>query len=221
MHRLDRVVETLADFSRPMDLDLREHDLRRVVDQTLELAGAELKENGVRIESESPPIAVPVRVDAELIRQAFLNLLLNAMQAMPSGGLARVTVRRDQRFAIVEFADNGIGIPASVLPRIFDLYFTTKPRGSGIGLAMTYRILQLHGGAMEVRSNSDPASPEHGTTFTLHIPISIAPGSENRRQPARLASVPEATEPGAGDPDAVLADTQNSIATNMEKKENV
>src|ERR1035437_4552014 len=221
MHRLDRVVETLADFSRPMDLDLRDHDLRRVVDQTLELAGAELRENGVHIELESPPVAVPVRVDGELMRQALLNLLLNAMQAMPTGGVLRVSVRRDQRLAIIAITDNGIGISPTLLPRIFDLYFTTKPKGSGIGLAMTYRILQLHGGAMEVRSNSDPASPEHGTTFTLHIPISIAPGSENRRQPARLASVPEATEPVAGDPDAVLADTQNSIATNMEKKENV
>lgn len=219
MHRLDRVVETLADFSRPMDLDLREHDLRRVVDQTLELAGEELKENGVRVESESPPAAVPVRVDAELIRQAFLNLLLNAMQAMPSGGVVRVTVRRDQRFAIVEFADNGIGVPASVLPRIFDLYFTTKSKGSGIGLAMTYRIVQLHGGAMEVRSNADPASPEHGTTFTLHIPISAAPANETRRQPARLASASEAIEPGAGDLQAAAADTQHSIATTMGKKE--
>ena len=219
MHRLDRVVETLADFSRPMDLDLREHDLRRVVDQTLELAGAELKENGVRVESESPPNAVPVRVDAELIRQAFLNLLLNAMQAMSSGGVVRVTVRRDQRFAIVEFADNGIGVPASVLPRIFDLYFTTKTKGSGIGLAMTYRIVQLHGGAMEVRSNADPASPEHGTTFTLQLPISAAPPNETRRQPARPISASEAVEPGAGDLEAFAADTQHSIATTMGKKE--
>ncbi|HEY4380828.1 MAG TPA: ATP-binding protein [Acidobacteriaceae bacterium] len=209
MHRLDRVVETLADFSRPMDLDLREHDLRRVVDQTLELAGAEFRGNGVSIESESPPVAVPVRVDAELIRQAFLNLLLNALQAMPGGGVARVTVRRDHRFAIVEFADNGVGIPASVLPRIFDLYFTTKSKGSGIGLAMTYRIVQLHGGAMQVRSNSDPASADHGTTFTLSIPISAAPVSESRRQSARLPAEAE-TAP---------ADTQASIATTMERKE--
>ena len=220
MHRLDRVVETLADFSRPMDLDLRDHDLRRVVEQTLELAGAELRENGVHIELESPPAAVPVRVDGELIRQAFLNLLLNAMQAMPAGGRVRLTVRRDQRFAIVEIADNGDGIPASVLPRIFDLYYTTKPRGSGIGLAMTYRIVQLHGGAMEVRSNADPASPERGTTFTLHIPIST-PSSENRRQPSRPANLAEAAEADLGDSVATPAHTDNSIATNMERKETV
>jgi signal transduction histidine kinase len=198
MHRLDRVVETLADFSRPMNLDLREHDLRRVIDRTLDLAGAELKEHGVRIESESPTTEIPVRIDAELMRQALLNLMLNAMQAMPSGGVVRVSNRREPRFAVVEITDNGSGIPDSVLPRIFDLYFTTKTRGSGIGLAMTYRILQLHGGALAVRSDSDPASPSHGTTFTLHIPIAAGHTNEPRRQPAHLANgnIPSDTPSG-------------------------
>lgn len=181
MHRLDRVVETLADFSRPMNLDLREHDLRDVVDRTIELAGAELKEHGVSVELDLPTATVPVRVDEELIRQALLNLLLNAMQAMPGGGRVRVSVRRDARYAVIQIADNGTGIPDSVLPRIFDLYFTTKTRGSGIGLAMTYRILQLHGGAMEVRSNADAESAERGTAFTMHLPLSAGAASESRR----------------------------------------
>ncbi len=214
MHRLDRVVQTLADFSRPMELDLRDQDLRRVVEQTLELAGAELREHGVRVELVSPPGPLPVRVDAELLRQALLNLLLNAMQAMPSAGVVRVTVRREQRLAIVEIADNGLGIPAALLPRIFDLYFTTKPKGSGIGLAMTYRIVQLHGGTMEVRSNADPASPERGTTFTLRIPVSSAPVPEGRRQPARLGHGPngdDAHPPGA--------EPANAIAASIEKGE--
>jgi len=73
----------------------------------------------------------------------------------------------------VEIADNGVGIPAHLLPRIFDLYFTTKPRGSGIGLAMTYRIVKLHGGTMDVRSEADQNSPNRGTTFTLRIPVSV------------------------------------------------
>jgi len=208
MHRLDRVVQTLADFSRPMELDLRENDLIRVIDHTLDLVRAELKEHGVTIESEAPPQPVPVRVDDELMRQAFLNLLLNAMQAMPSGGTVRVTVRREQRLAVVEIADNGVGISAALLPRIFDLYFTTKPRGSGIGLAMTYRIVQLHGGAMEVRSDADPASPKRGTTFTLQIPISNAPQKEGRNQPL----LPSGAESGH-------ADTSNPITTTMERKE--
>ena len=173
MHRLDRVVQTLADFSRPMELELREHDLRRVVEQTIDLAGAEFREHGVMIEKELPAGPIMVRVDAELLRQALLNLLLNAMQAMPNGGVVRTIVRRDQRIAVVEIADNGVGIPAHLLPRIFDLYFTTKPRGSGIGLAMTYRIVKLHGGTMDVRSEADPNSPNRGTAFTLRIPVSV------------------------------------------------
>jgi signal transduction histidine kinase len=219
MHRLDRVVETLADFSRPMELDLRERDLRPVVDQVLDLAGAELKEHGVSVQSDSPPQPVPVRIDDELMRQAFLNLLLNAMQAMPNGGVVRVSVRREQRFAIVEIADNGIGIPAALLPRIFDLYFTTKPKGSGIGLAMTYRILQLHGGAMEVRSDADPGSLGRGTTFTLQIPISNQ-ANESRRPHALLAHGPN-DRPGStmAEAPASVAATPASVATTIDKKE--
>jgi signal transduction histidine kinase len=214
MHRLDRVVETLADFSRPMDLDLREQDLRRVIDQTVELAGAELKEHGVRIEFEPSPDVVLVRIDSELMRQALLNLLLNAMQAMPSGGFVHLSVRRDQRFAVVEVADNGVGIPDAVLPRIFDLYFTTKPKGSGIGLAMTYRILQLHGGTLAVRSDADLASPQHGTTFTLHIPISNSAAAEGRKHTARLAN---SLYPN--DRRAMTDAKPDSVAANMERKE--
>jgi signal transduction histidine kinase len=217
MQRLDRVVETLADFSRPMDLDLREHDLRRVVEQVLDLCGAELKENGIAVQYKTPALPVPVRIDDELMRQALLNLMLNAMQAMPSGGTVRVSLRRDQRMAMVEIADNGTGIPEALLPRIFDLYFTTKPKGSGIGLAMTYRIVQLHGGAMQVRSDADPASPERGTTFTLHIPISVAPVSEVRRLPARLVSGPEPAQPASSSigPGAVAAANISAEATTI------
>jgi nitrogen-specific signal transduction histidine kinase len=126
--------------------------------------------------------------------------------------VAHVTVRRDHRLAIVEIADNGLGIPANLLPRIFDLYFTTKAKGSGIGLAMTYRILQLHGGAMKVRSNADPASPERGTTFTLTIPLSTAPASESRK-PVQLASVP------GSNPHAADAEPATAVAAGMQEME--
>jgi signal transduction histidine kinase len=137
---------------------------------------------------EAPAEALTVRVDAELVQQALLNILLNGMQAMPNGGSLKVTMRREGQFAAVEVADEGEGIPAEVLPRIFELYFTTKPKGSGIGLAMTYRILQLHGGAMEVRSNPDPASAERGTVFTLRLPMAAGIGVEGRKVVAAGAS---------------------------------
>ena len=181
MQRLDRVVQTLADFSRPMVLKLREHDLRHVVGVVMELTAAEMQENGVRTMVEAPQEPLVVRVDAELLRQAILNLLLNAMQAMPQGGSLRVRLRRDAQLAVVEVSDEGEGIPAELLPRIFELYFTTKPKGSGIGLAMTYRILQMHGGAMDVRSNADASSADRGTTFTLRLPIAAGTAVDVRK----------------------------------------
>jgi signal transduction histidine kinase len=183
MQRLDRVVQTLADFSRPMELHLREHDLRNVVGVVMELTAAEMEENGVRVTVEAPTEPMMVRVDAEQMQQALLNLLLNGMQSMSStgGGALRVRLRRDHQFAVVKVIDEGEGIPAELLPRIFELYFTTKPKGSGIGLATTYRILQLHGGAMEVVSIADAASPERGTTFTLRLPIAAGGGGEVRK----------------------------------------
>jgi len=189
MQRLDRVVQTLADFSRPMELHLREHDLRNVVATVMELTSVEMEEHGVNASVVAPHEAMMVRVDAELVQQAVLNLLLNGMQAMPNGGALRVTMRREQQFAVVEVADEGEGIPAEVLPRIFELYFTTKPKGSGIGLAMTYRILQLHGGAMEVRSNADAGSAERGTVFTLRLPVAAGIGVEGRKVVAAGATV--------------------------------
>lgn len=171
MQRLDRVVQTLADFSRPMELHLRDRDLRQVVEAVIELTTAEMQENGVRISAEMPPEPVMVRVDGELMQQALLNLLLNGMQAMRGGGAMHVRLRKEHQMAVVEVADEGEGIPPEVLPRIFELYFTTKPKGSGIGLAMTYRILQLHGGSMDVRSNADAMSAERGTTFTFRLPM--------------------------------------------------
>jgi len=189
MQRLDRVVQTLADFSRPMELHLREHDLRQVVGVVIELTAAEMEEHGVEVAVEAPHEPMMVRADAELMQQAVLNLLLNGMQAMPAGGAIQVRMRRDHQFAVVEVADEGEGIPVDLLPRIFELYFTTKPKGSGIGLAMTYRILQLHGGAMEVRSNADASSPERGTVFTFRLPIAAGVvGGEGRKVVAVGAS---------------------------------
>lgn len=188
MQRLDRVVQTLADFSRPMDLKLREHDLRQVVDGVIELTAAEMREHGVLVLVESPEEPLMVRVDSELIRQALLNLLLNGMQAMPQGGKLRVILHRDHQFADVELIDEGEGIPPDVLPRIFELYFTTKPKGSGIGLAMTYRILQMHGGALDVRSNTNSRARDRGTTFTLRLPMAAVLAPETRKATVAGAS---------------------------------
>jgi signal transduction histidine kinase len=140
-----------------------------------------MHENGVLVSIAAQKEPLMVRVDAELVRQALLNLLLNGMQAMPRGGNLRLVLHRDHQFAVVEVIDEGEGIAPDVLPRIFELYFTTKPKGSGIGLAMTYRILQMHGGALDVRSNANPRARDRGTTFTLRLPIASGSTTETRK----------------------------------------
>jgi signal transduction histidine kinase len=173
MQRLDRVVQTLADFSRPMDMHLRVVDLRDVVAAVIELTDEQMKGHNVTVEAEATREPLMVHVDSELMRQALLNLVLNGMQAMEGGGTVRILLRREQHLAVIEVIDKGTGIPEELMPRIFELYFTTKKTGSGIGLATTYRILQMHGGALDVRSSTDQSSPEHGSVFAVRLPITI------------------------------------------------
>ena len=178
MQRLDRVVETLADFSRPMELHLAERSILDVIEAVAELTEAEMDENGVRILIEAPREPLLVRIDGELMRQALLNLVLNGMQAMPEGGILRLASYRDKSDVVVEVTDAGDGIAQDILPRIFDLYFTTKAKGSGIGLAMTYRIVQMHGGSMDVRSitaeQATTMGSMKGTVFSVRLPTSAA-----------------------------------------------
>lgn len=174
MQRLDRVVQTLADFTRPMELQLRLADLRDVIHSVAALTSVEMRERGISLIVDAPHESVLVHVDADLIRQALLNLVLNAMQAMENGGQVRVSLRRETHSAIIEVADQGTGIAEAMLPRIFDLYFTTKKTGTGIGLATTFRIVQMHGGKVEVESVTDEQSPRRGSIFTLRLPVSVA-----------------------------------------------
>jgi signal transduction histidine kinase len=190
IHRLDRVVQTLVDFSRPVELDLREQDLRDVFGDVVALATAELSTRNVTLVSQMPPYSLLANVDADLLKQAALNVIQNGAQAMPEGGKLEVVLEEDRAFgapgdgasplgarnAVLHIKDEGHGIPAELQEKIFDLYFTTKTGGSGIGLAMTYRILQLHHGSVEVQSK-----PDRGAEFLLRIPLAASESA--RRQP--------------------------------------
>jgi len=166
IHRLDRVVQTLVDFSRPVELQLREQDLRLVIGDVLALATEELSTRNVRLVSHMPPKPLIANVDSDLLKQAALNVIQNGAQAMPDGGTLDVAIEVDRKNAIIRISDEGTGISDEIREKIFDLYFTTKSEGSGIGLAMTYRILQLHHGGVEVQSRLDC-----GTEFRLIIPL--------------------------------------------------
>jgi signal transduction histidine kinase len=166
IQRLDRVVQTLVDFSRPVELKLVDQDMRSIVSSVLMLASAGLESYSVTVVSQLPAHPVMVKVDADLLKQALLNVVLNGAQAMAEGGELSVRLTEDSRSAIIKVQDHGEGIPDEIRPKIFDLYFTTKRDGSGIGLAMTYRILQLHHGQLDVESKVG-----EGSTFTLSLPV--------------------------------------------------
>ena len=198
IRRLDRVVQTLVDFSRPVELQLREQDLRSIVTDVLTLSAAELSTHGVKVVSHMPPESLIANVDADLLKQATLNVLQNGAQAMPDGGQLEVTLEEERtpaanghgaasgRSAVLRIADQGPGIPEDIRSKIFDLYFTTKSGGSGIGLAMTYRILQLHQGSIDVQSKVG-----EGTEFCLRIPLAV--GDRGRRRPPPAVAATEKT----------------------------
>jgi signal transduction histidine kinase len=181
IHRLDRVVQLLVDFSRPVELQLREQDLRGVIGDVLALSTAELSTHNVILSGSMPPKPLLVNIDADLLKQAALNVIQNGAQAMPQGGTLTVTLEEQKKFAVIRIADEGQGIPDDIREKIFDLYFTTKSGGSGIGLAMTYRILQLHYGSIEVQSR-----PGRGTEFVLRIPLAVSDWGRRHLQPVAV-----------------------------------
>ena len=165
IHRLDRVVQILVDFTRPRDLHLEEIDLRRLLEDVIMLATPDAEQHGVSVERHLGPDPLGVKVDPDLMKQAILNVVLNGMQAMPDGGMLTISARRDEDNVITEIRDEGGGIPHELQEKIFELYFTTKKGGSGIGLAQTYQALQWHYGSIDFETVE-----AGGTTFRLRLP---------------------------------------------------
>ncbi len=183
IHRLDRVVQTLVDFSRPVEVKLVEYDLRHVVADVVTLAAAEMSTRQVDLTSQLPDYPLTSKVDVDLLKQALLNVVQNGAQAMPEGGKLEVTLLEEGKSAIIQVQDQGAGISEELREKIFDLYFTTKKGGSGIGLAMTYRILQLHHGSIDVQSEIG-----RGSVFQLRIPLSATDRGRRHPQPAVMDS---------------------------------
>jgi signal transduction histidine kinase len=166
VRRLDEVVQGFLKFTRPEDLRLQPVRVMSVLEEILPVIEPEARKNGVRIQVDCPPSAPAVNGDASMLRQAFLNLAINACQAMPTGGTLRMICSAKSALRVeVRIEDTGVGIDPKNLGKIFDLYFTTKDHGTGIGLSMVYRIVQLHDGEIEVQS-----TPGRGTMFRVLLP---------------------------------------------------
>jgi PAS domain S-box-containing protein len=166
IHRLDRVVQILVDFTRPRDLRLEDTDLRLLLDEVSLLAAPDAAQHGVKVVRELPEHPISVKVDIDFIKQAILNVVLNGVQAMPNGGSLTIAAQCSDGTVITEVRDQGTGIPGDVQEKIFELYFTTKKEGSGIGLAQAYQIMQWHYGSVDFESVEGK-----GTTFRLRLPL--------------------------------------------------
>jgi signal transduction histidine kinase len=168
--RINRTVQQFLDFARPPKLALRAAPLAALVTEAGGAIAAFAADRGVVLEVETTR-AAEATVDADQLRQALDNLLRNAVEATEKGGTVRLTAESAAREHSIIVADTGAGISQDVLPRIFDLYFTTKANGTGVGLAVTQQIVTAHGGTLEVES-----SPGAGTTMTVRLPASEESG---------------------------------------------
>ncbi len=165
IRRLDEVVQGFLKFTRPEDLKLQPIVLSTLFDEIVPIVRPEADRVGVSLVVECRDVP-DINGDPAMLRQAFLNLALNACQAMPNGGTLRISCEAARgRRVRISVSDTGVGIAPEHLQRIFDLYFTTKEKGSGIGLSMVYRTVQMHDGDIEVQS-----TPGAGTTFRILLP---------------------------------------------------
>ena len=164
--RLDRVVKTFLDFTRPVELNLANMPLDEFVRDLVDLARPQAGASGIRVVDERKAEGVEVRIDRDLLKQAVLNIVVNAIEAMPAGGELRLESSASGDTAKICVSDTGPGIPPDLREKIFRLYFTTKQKGSGIGLAMAFRIVQLHDGTIDFTSE-----PGKGTAFCIRLPI--------------------------------------------------
>jgi signal transduction histidine kinase len=164
--RLDRVVQTFLNFTRPVEVRLEPLELNRIVNQVIAVASTEAHGRGVTIHRQLAGEPLMIKGDADLLMQALLNVIINGCQAMPEGGPLKVsTVNEKDGTVRVIVVDRGIGISQEGHDRIFNLYYTTKKGGTGIGLAQAFRAIQLHNGSIRFESEVGV-----GTTFEIILP---------------------------------------------------
>jgi two-component system, sporulation sensor kinase E len=165
VHRLDRIITQFLRAIRPSLPDRKPVRMARILDETLELMKHEIANRRILVERKTVKNVPTVPADETQVKQAFFNIIKNALQAMESEGILKISTEVSSRFVSVCFADNGPGISSEDLGAIYEPYRTTKEEGSGLGLMIVQRILRDHGGEIEISS-----TPDHGTAFTLHFP---------------------------------------------------
>jgi len=165
--RINQLINQFLDLARPKERKWERCDLREILEKTLLLLSPQAHRLGVKVEQEVPKDPLFLMIDPDQIRQAFMNIGVNALEAMPDGGTLRIKIWENGKGkVIIQFSDTGKGIPKEIRGRIFDPFFTTKERGTGLGLPIAQRIVTEHGGEINVEGEE-----KGGTTFTISLPI--------------------------------------------------
>jgi signal transduction histidine kinase len=169
--RAARIVNGLLNLARPAQVASGPIDVNAVINDVLSLLDHQMRTGRIQVRKELAAVGPIVQGTEYKLQQVFLNLFLNARDAMPKGGWLTIVTRAEGSNASIEVADTGSGIPADHLSRIYDPFFTTKDigKGTGLGLSITYGIVQEHGGTISCDS-----APGQGTRFSLSLPLAAA-----------------------------------------------
>jgi signal transduction histidine kinase len=163
--RLNRLVSDFLSYGRPAKLKLREIDARALIEEVRDLINTQAEQQGVKVSIEQNGARdAKLYGDAEQIKTCFSNLMINAIQAMPDGGALNISLQPDNSHLEIKFADTGSGIAPEAMEQIFEPYYSTKDTGIGLGLPLTKKIIEEHGGQIDVESE-----PNRGTTFTVTL----------------------------------------------------
>lgn len=185
VYRLRDILENFLRFARVQELGLVSTDLNKIVDELCDFYEPTAAAKGIVIRTFLAADLPLTRIDADLFKQSLLNLVLNAEHAMPSGGELMLTTRRENGWVVLDVIDTGTGMTEEVRARIFDAFFSTRPAGSGLGLPTARKIIEAHGGTIQVQSE-----PGKGSQFTVRLPA-----SESRPSGQRAAAPNESSQP--------------------------
>ena len=171
IERLNELVQTFLDFARPPKLSRKMVDLVAVIQRTVQLTQSRIDRQGISLNLDLPQPGIELSADPQQLQQVMLNLVINAVESQPTGGQIEIRLREARspdslREVEIQVNDRGVGIPADILDRIFDPFFSTKDAGTGIGLAICQRIIEDHSGTIVPKSR-----PQGGTTFTIRLPV--------------------------------------------------
>ena len=170
IQRLEEILSDFLRFAKGGSLELLEQDINQVVDEVIDFIAPEAKRNGIEVVRDYAPDMPIVRLDTGLIKQAILNITINAQQAMPQGGRLSVSTSHKEGYVHIEVTDTGTGIPRHHQDKIFQAYFSTKKKGTGLGLPTAKRIVEGHGGSISVESTEG-----RGSSFIIQLPLGTGP----------------------------------------------